>query len=61
MEEDFISKEDFIKYFKSKNIINKKDYLLYKKTKKAIKYYHFFITLVQNRLATFRNVFDKKC
>ena len=39
MEEEIISKKDFIKHFEGKNIIDKSDYLLYKKMKESKKIY----------------------
>ena len=39
MEEQIITKKDFKKYFKEKNIIDKSEYLLYKKIKETREIY----------------------
>lgn len=67
MEEYIITKKNFEKYFNGQNVIDRRDYLLYKKMEKARKIYlqigeknyHYFITLVCNKIELFRNVFNK--
>ena len=67
MEVELITKKNFEKYFEKNNIIDISDYKFYLRMEESIKAYnkikirdyHFFITLVQNRLASIRNVQKK--